>query len=127
MVPKPFPFPLGIGIDVCKIPRIARLISNPQARDRWAQKVFTRLEWPELCRRMDRVQSTTVTNAQGENPYRNPLSGNRVTHTRESARIDKSIWMLPEISPQCFNWENGRIIYDSQSPMGALIRHLAGR
>lgn len=127
MVLKPFPFPLDIGIDVCKIPRIARLISDPEVCNRWAQRVFTRLEWPQLCRLVEKVQPTTVTHVQKENPYRKTLPEARVTHTRECARIDKSIWMLPEIPPERFQWVNGKIVYTRQSPVGVLVRYLAGR
>lgn len=48
MPPKPFPFPLGVGVDIANISRFKKLAENPFALNRWAQKTFNRLEWPDL-------------------------------------------------------------------------------
>lgn len=48
MVPKPFPFPLGIGVDIVKVSRIRRLMADQHLINKWARKVFNRLEWLHL-------------------------------------------------------------------------------
>jgi phosphopantetheinyl transferase (holo-ACP synthase) len=77
LVPRPFPSSIRIGADVCHIPRIQAVIlrhsrQRPSPKDpscnaysqreedlihsssfqRWAAKVFNRLEWPELNRKL---------------------------------------------------------------------------
>lgn len=49
MPPKPFPYPIGVGVDICHIPRLYNIVGKPDDYiTRWAKKIFTRLEWPQL-------------------------------------------------------------------------------
>lgn len=50
MPPKPFPFPLGVGVDIMELSRLKPLLGNQYALNRWAQKIFNRLEWPDLLK-----------------------------------------------------------------------------
>ncbi|KAI9812423.1 MAG: hypothetical protein M1827_004654 [Pycnora praestabilis] len=47
MPPKPFPYPLGVGIDICHIPRIRRLITKDNGKylDQFARRIFNSYEW----------------------------------------------------------------------------------
>ena len=129
MAPKPFPFPIGIGIDVCRVNRIAAILRSEQTRNRWARKVFTRLEWPALCRRLQRVEKAEAgPNGQADaagDPK--PDSENHVI----ADDYDNSIWMLPQLSKHLSIFEDERLywsaIADERSALGALSRHLAGR
>lgn len=52
MAPKPFPYPLGVGVDMCHIPRLYRILGQQgNYVTRWARRVFTRLEWPHLSQK----------------------------------------------------------------------------
>lgn len=46
MPSKAFPFPIGIGIDLIQTSRIESILKDHYKLNRWAQRVFTRLEWP---------------------------------------------------------------------------------
>jgi len=51
MSPKPLPSQLRIGIDICHISRVGRVIkglSNHGKLEKWASKIFNRHEWPEF-------------------------------------------------------------------------------
>ncbi len=48
MPPKAFPFSLGIGIDVIQTARLKRVLHDENKLNRWAQRIFTRLEWPSI-------------------------------------------------------------------------------
>ena len=122
MAPKPFPFPLGIGVDVCQVNRIAAVICHEHTRNRWARKIFTRLEWPALCRRMQRAEK-----AIGE-------PGDQKLHNENEAigePYGNAIWMLPRLSGYSSTFEDENLyrsaIADERSTLGVLARHLAGR
>lgn len=130
MAPKPFPFPIGIGIDLCRVNRIASILRHEHTLDRWARRIFTRLEWPALCRRMQCVEKSL-----GEPLGRKADVGSdgalgdefqAVTHHCESAS-----WMLPKLSGCSSTLEVDEVywsaIADERSTLGALARHLAGR
>lgn len=46
MPSKTFPFPIGIGIDLIQTTRIEGILKDQYKLNRWAQRIFTRLEWP---------------------------------------------------------------------------------
>ncbi len=127
--PRPFPFPLGIGTDVCRVNRIAAILRYEYTRNRWARKVFTRLEWPALCRRLQRLEKTTGEPAgQVDVTSDQKLGKEDQTVARNS---ETAIWMLPRLSrySSIFEDENSywSTIADERSALGALARHLAGR
>ena len=131
MIPKPFPFPIEIGVDICRTARIASLLRQERTRNRWAQRVFTRLEWPALVRRFQRVDR-----ADGETYSQAQNRQQQLKHAREgsgeSTRYpEQDIWMLPKLSTLTFILENQEAYWsaigDDRSRLGILARHLAGR
>ena len=70
MPPKPFPFPLGVGVDIMELSRLKPLLRNHHALNRWAQKTFNRLEWPDLLKvflpRTISVQDTSMDESQSQ-------------------------------------------------------------
>lgn len=124
MAPKPFPFPFSVGVDVCRISRIAALLRHKDVRNRWARRVFTRLEWPVICRRFERanrLEGHSVREAQKER--------------QQSADVEKKpendIWMLPDLSTQAEILGDDGVfqsaVADPRSRLGALAGFLAGR
>lgn len=43
---RTFPFPIGVGIDLIQTTRIEGILKDQYKLNRWAQRIFTRLEWP---------------------------------------------------------------------------------
>ena len=131
MIPKPFPFPIEIGVDICRTARIASLLRLDRIRNRWAQRVFTRLEWPALVRRfqrVDRADGETYSQAQNRQQqlkYAREGSGEGIGHS------EQDIWMLPKLSTLTSILENQEAYWsaigDDRSRLGILARHLAGR
>ena len=128
MVPKPFPYPLGIGVDVCKVSRVMRLIQNYRLCNRWARKVFTRLEWPALWDRMKEAQLTATADT-GNGHRKDSLIGieDDPTRTQSSAPTDNFIWMLPDVSEDRCGSSDSEAVSHEHSPLKVLARHLAGR
>ncbi|KAL9136985.1 MAG: hypothetical protein Q9175_001818 [Cornicularia normoerica] len=129
MAPKPFPFPIGIGIDVCRVNRVAAILRLEHTRNRWARKIFTRLEWPALCRRLQRIEE-----AIGEPVGQaDAASDQKLDHENQAIPdyYDNTIWMLPRLSGYSSTFEDQdsywSAIADERSALGALARHLAGR
>lgn len=127
--PKPFPFPIGIGIDLCRVNRIAAILRHEYTRNRWARKIFTRLEWPALCRRFQRVET-----AIGEPVEQLDVASDERTEIEDqkiAKKYDNAIWMLPGLSGYSSILEDESLywsaIADERSPLGALARHIAGR
>ena len=106
MPPKPFPYPIGIGIDVCKPSRILRLMKDHRTLNHWLQKVFNRLEWPQLVSHFKVAE--------------NVAAGN-VGHTRNIDRYHPLILSYPWISPAGSEHTQVPAVTD------ALAQHLAGR
>ena len=127
--PKPFPFPIGIGTDICRVNRIAAILRHEYIRNRWARKIFTRLEWPALCRRLQRVEKAV------EEPVKRADVGSDARLENTSGTVmrfyDNSIWMLPSLSGYSSIFEDENLYWstvaDERSALGALARHLAGR
>lgn len=129
MAPKPFPFPLGVGVDVCRVNRIAAILRHEHTRNRWARKIFTRLEWPALCSRMQRVEK-----AMGEPiGQADAASDQKLDHENPTItkNYDNAHWMLPGLSKYSSTSEDAKSFWsaidDGRSALGALARHLAGR
>ena len=131
MVPKPFPFQIGVGVDICRINRIASILRPVSTRNRWARRVFTRLEWPALCRRFD-----CAANAKKECDEESEVLKNRSDRNGKldhADKIDSAAWMLPSLSPYSSILEDEdetaywSAIADDRSALGVLARHLAGR
>lgn len=116
MSSKPFPFPLGIGVDLCKINRIAALLRQEHVRNRWARKVFTRLEWVALCRRMNQANSV-----------------DKETLKRARKGWTETTLTLPKLSNQSSILEDNdesrywSAIADERAGLGDLMRFFAGR
>ena len=129
MAPKPFPFPISIGIDVCQVNRIAAILRHEHTRNRWARKTFTHLEWPALCRRLQRVEKVM------EEPIGQTDAASDQKLDDESQAVgesyDNAIWMLPRLSRFSLIFQDENLywsaIADERSALGALARHLAGR
>ncbi|KAL8940562.1 MAG: hypothetical protein Q9216_002750 [Gyalolechia sp. 2 TL-2023] len=67
MAPKPFPYPIGVGVDVCHIPRLYKVIGKPSVYvTRWAKKIFTRLEWPHLWQKFYETNAQPSTSQTSE-------------------------------------------------------------
>ncbi|KAL2047053.1 hypothetical protein N7G274_001072 [Stereocaulon virgatum] len=126
MSPRPFPFQLGVGIDVCRIARIAALLRQESTRNRWARRVFTRIEWMALCRRFERVNQL-----QAGNSVRQAAKDESHEASVRSKIAGEDLWMLPKLpnlssiieDPEAYS----SAINDARSPLGSLARHLAGR
>ena len=124
MVPKPFPYPLGVGIDVCKVSRIASLLRSSNVRNQWARRVFTRLEWLDVWKYFERTRRAMTDDAED------------MTRTDRRATNVQSSWMLPEIPTKGLRDANG-VLFDKsalnedspdfRSPVATLARFLAGR
>lgn len=116
MSSKPFPFPLGIGVDLCRINRVAALLRQEHVRNRWARKVFTRLEWLALCKRIHQANSQdeeTLNRAKREKVDRTLTLPTLSTHSSILEDHDESKY-----------WS---AIADERSSLGRLMRYLAGR
>ena len=132
MVPRPFNYPLNVGNDICNINRIAWILRQQSARDRFIRKIFSRLEWPFIWKAFQRVslsQSKPTIDTDHENRV-SYTSGERDPAGIYSSRRSSPSWTLPDLSnsvdvldPQFFN----RAINDMKSPLGCLIHHIAGR
>ncbi|KAF6234562.1 hypothetical protein HO173_007188 [Letharia columbiana] len=129
MAPKPFPFPISIGIDVCRVNRIAAILRHEQTRNRWARKIFTRLEWPALCRRLQRVEKAIGEPVGQADAAIDPKLDNE--NQAIDSNYDNAIWMLPRLSGYSSTFEDEHsywsAIADERSALGGLARHLAGR
>ena len=131
MIPKPFPFPIEVGVDICRTARIASLLRQERTRNRWAQRIFTRLEWPALVRRFQRVDR-----ADGETHSQAQKRQQQLRYARQEAKegmgdVEQDIWMLPKLSTLTSILDNQEVyrsaIGDDRSRLGILARHLAGR
>ena len=125
MAPKPFPYPLGIGIDVCKVARIARVLRSTGLRNQWARRVFTRLEWPDVCRYFEKTRISMTDDA-----------GNTRVIGREANAYHPSGWMLPPIPTRWLHDVDNvplsktaldERLSDDRTPVVLLARYLAGR
>ena len=129
MAPKPFPFPIGIGIDLCRVNRIAAILRHEHTLNRWARKIFTRLEWPALCRRMQRVEKVLGEPSGEANAGSDQVLGNESQAVAN--HYDNASWMLPRLSGYLSTFEVDDLywsaIADERSSLGTLARHLAGR
>lgn len=130
MVPNPFPYPLGVGIDVCKVSRLARLLHAQRLCNRWARRVFTRLEWPALWHQFQMTRSATRAATEKTDMTTSGVSAEeRPCQMLDRVPTDSSILMLPEIP---MSWssmtgvENETLFYE-RSPVGLLARYVAGR
>ena len=131
MIPKPFPFPIEVGVDICRTVRIASLLRQERTRNRWAQRVFTRLEWPALVRRFQRVdRADGETYSQAQNRQQQ-LKDARQEPEEGMGDMEQNIWMLPKLSTLTSVLENEEAYWsaigDDRSRLGILARHLAGR
>ena len=131
MIPKPFPFPIEVGVDICRTARIASLLRQEKTRNRWAQRVFTRLEWPALVRRFQRVgRADGETHSQAQNRQQQ-LKDARQQPEEGMGNMEQNIWMLPKLSTLSSILENEEAYWsaigDDRSRLGILARHLAGR
>ncbi|KAL6717078.1 hypothetical protein ACLMJK_004992 [Lecanora helva] len=114
MPPKPFPLPIGVGIDICRIHRIAALLQNENSRNQWARRVFTRMEWPSLCMSFNRAndsgkwESDSITK---EN-YISDVYLPRLSNHSDVLRNSELYWSA---------------INDKRSKLAGLAQHLAGR
>lgn len=128
MVPKPFPYPLGVGIDVCQVHRVASFLRTEDSRNRWARRVFTRLEWPAVLNQYLLTQRTAIeeqlTDKGKDWMIRRKSHGNQ----------NDAIWVLPVLPP--LNPDKGQSMFGSEyykatsnerSPISQLGRYLAGR
>ena len=132
MAPRPFPFQLGVGIDICRITRIVALLRQESTRNRWARRVFTRLEWMALCRRFERVNQLQA----GEPVEQKMINYQQSNQENQDApegikNPEKDLLMLPKLSNLSSVFEDTEAytaaIGDARSPLGSLARHLAGR
>lgn len=129
MAPKPFPFAISIGIDVCRVNRIAAILRHEYTRNRWARKIFSRLEWPGLCKRLRHVERAT------REPVGQIDAASSQKLDKENQAIaknyDNAIWMLPRLSGYSSIVDDEKsywsAIGDERSALGVLARHLAGR
>lgn len=65
MSSKTFPFPIGVGIDLIQTTRIEGILKDQYKLNRWAQRIFTRLEWPFIshnCQQHAATLGQTYTN-----------------------------------------------------------------
>ncbi|KAI4101449.1 MAG: hypothetical protein L6R37_004924 [Teloschistes peruensis] len=54
MAPKPFPYLIRQGVDICRVSRVSKILEKPSHELlRWALKIFTRQEWPQLWRQFN--------------------------------------------------------------------------
>ncbi len=118
---KPFPSPYSPGHDICQITRIAALLQSEKSRNRWARRIFTRLEWPGIVSRFQQAAP-----AEGGSEQQQITAPGERSEDRKA-----SIWALPKLSK--FNTllkgpdQCRAAIVDQLSPLGSLARHLAGR
>lgn len=123
MPPRPFPYPISSGIDACSVHRIASILRSPDLTNRWARRVFTRLEWPGLWSRFLETQRALA--ASGGSHWRQSVLDNQLAKIRHPSIVDESVWMLPRLSVNAPH-DTVRPLEDQVSFMG-LARHLAGR
>ena len=122
MAPRPFPFPLGVGVDVCRIDRIARILRHEHFRNRWAHRTFTRLEWPEVCRRFERANRPQGTSNVEIKPGREGMS---------DGEVEDNLWMLPGLTEHTAILGNDEefkaALADERSSLRRLACFFAGR
>ena len=74
MPPKPFPFPLNVGIDICHVPRIRKLILKDHGHYLipWVTRIFNTIEYGDVRRRLHayKIQAFQVSNGHGTLPPR---------------------------------------------------------
>ena len=120
MAPRPFPFPLSTGVDVCYVNRIAGILRRDETRDRWIQKVFTRLEWPEMC---DRIEAANVGVSYKE--YKDTKDD------LEGGNSKSGAWELPNLNNHVTTLSENKLftaaISDFRSNLGRLARFFSGR
>lgn len=103
MPSKTFPFPIGIGIDLIQTARIEGILKDQYKLNRWAQRIFTRLEWPFISHNCQQHAATLG-----------------LTHINNS----RPELILPKL------WQNTDIMVDAGTlpPLTyQLVRLLAGR
>ena len=123
MPPKPFPFPIGVGVDICRVNRIAALLRKEHIRNIWARKVFTRLEWPAVCRRFQRTNRS-----EAESVGDSERAQDTVTDKRD---VTEETWKLPNLSKHSEVLEDETAFWstiaDGRSKLSTLAQYLAGR
>lgn len=137
MAPKPFPYPLGVGVDICQIHRIAGFLKREEFRNRWARRIFTRLEWPELYKTFKKTNQKPPARAKKDLNRRtmgNDQRADMKALSNEGSMEDAyDVWMLPGLpnySALLDEKDNNAymaVIANENSPLGGLARHLAGR
>ena len=107
MPPKPFPFPLSVGSDICSMERIGSIVHAPTSFNRFARRVFTRLEWPSL---LDMISKTGAKHLISNRDY--------------AYRLEKR---LPILYLPTIDISNTILTGEEKSNEGELVRYLAGR
>ena len=123
MPPRPFPFPMGVGVDICQINRIAALLRKESIRNNWVRKVFTRLEWPTVCRRFQRANRSEAESVSYSTQGQDTLP-DRTNSTEHN-------WMLPTLSKHTDILKDETLFWstiaDRRSKLAVLAAHLTGR
>ena len=85
MLPKPFPYNLGVGVDLVEVLRVKSILEENSKLNKWAQRVFNRLEWPFISRAFQnnasRPPRLVLRDTEGGFRLCNHLAGRFVLHT----------------------------------------------
>ncbi|KAL8642554.1 MAG: hypothetical protein Q9228_000780 [Teloschistes exilis] len=120
MAPKPFPYLIRQGVDICRVSRVSKILEKPNHELlRWALKIFTRQEWPQLWRQFNEAtvkqealgsqaqlslpKLTLSTSQHAHVPQDNPLlkpqeRGTSRVHALVAPENPKRIVMDPEVA-----------------------------
>ena len=130
MTARPFPIPIGIGLDVCRVERVGAILRDARTRNRWARKIFNRLEWPHLYKRLQRMDDS-IGELAGQDDEEADEQKVEVQDQAVAKDHDNTVWMLPGLSRYSSIFKNENLynsaIADERSDLGRLARHLAGR
>lgn len=128
-VAKPFPSSYGLGHDICHTERLVAILRQENTRNRWARRVFTRLEWPVLISRFLRaggIETDFVSKEGQRQPQDSEVADRSSRSGSNNAGAHLMLPKLPGLTALPKKSEqSGAAIADPL--LSKLVRHLAGR
>ena len=72
--PRSFPYPIGIGVDLVHVPRLARILASESHFNAFVKRNYNRIEWPDLCLRVQKTLNVCNGNAESQRGASNCLT-----------------------------------------------------
>lgn len=109
MPSKAFPFPIGVGIDLIQTSRTESILKDHYKFNRWAQRVFTRLEWPFISHKCQ--QHAARLGETHENNFRPELILPKIWQKADTMAVAADTGTLPPLTFQILRLLAGRSVF----------------